>query len=152
VNTSGCLIGGLLPPPDRWKGRQPPRGYEHNSEKWFHHVIVLIFSRYDLRQTQTLGAFRVVLCKLVKCLSLYHAEQKKSITFIFLQRSSLWMNFKKVLTVWKWVVKKWIVKTIAVWSFYVLRTFFQTAVTSKRMVGKGPGWFLRLIELFPDLT
>jgi hypothetical protein len=37
---------------------------------------------------------------------------------------------------------------------YVLIPCFQTAVTSKRMVAKGPGWshFLHLIELIPDLT
>jgi hypothetical protein len=31
---------------------------------------------------------------------------------------------------------------------------FETAVTSKRMIGKGSGWLhsLRLIKFFPDLT
>jgi hypothetical protein len=38
-------------------------------------------------------------------------------------------------------------------SFCVLRPSFQSVVTSKRMIGKGPGWLhsLRLIEFFPDL-
>ena len=38
-------------------------------------------------------------------------------------------------------------------SLSVLRPHFQTALTSKRMIEKGPGWShsLRLIKIFPDL-
>jgi hypothetical protein len=40
------------------------------------------------------------------------------------------------------------------WSLSVLSPYFQTAVTSKRMIGKGPGWShsLCLIKFFWDLT
>jgi hypothetical protein len=41
-----------------------------------------------------------------------------------------------------------------IWLIYVLRLHFQTAVTSKQMIGKGFSWShsLHLIKLFPDLT
>jgi hypothetical protein len=38
--------------------------------------------------------------------------------------------------------------------FYVLRPYFQTAITSKQLIEKSPSWShsLHLIEFFPDLT
>jgi hypothetical protein len=41
-----------------------------------------------------------------------------------------------------------------IWSLYVLRPYFQIAVTFKRMIGRVPSWShsLCLIKFFPDLT
>jgi hypothetical protein len=60
-----------------------------------------------------------------------------------------------VKILWLKPITKYQIETLLrTWSLQVLRPYFQTSETSKRMIGKGPSWLhsLCLIEVFPDLT
>jgi hypothetical protein len=54
-------------------------------------------------------------------------------------------NYFSSVTIWLW---------FRIGYLHVLRPYFQTAITSKQIIEKGPGWLhsLCLNKLFPDLT